>query len=291
MRQLRIPHRAADLPPRLQIRLHLVDLLRDQPVRIGAQRNPYRDPPSAAHDLADAARHAVRRRERRVPRRVRHEIQHRAGRAARVRGVPRLHRLQRRRRVVGAHAAGLHVHHVDPPRGQELLGHARGEPFERELGRVVVRAAGRRQHAAHAADVDDDAAALPARGAVDVAQDRQRALGHVDDAPEVGVEERARARVAGGRGLRVAHQRVPRVVDDDVDAPEARQRRGEGRVDGRRRRDVQRQLQHVGRVGDRGRAEGRGVARRGDDALRWVFLDEVLHERLPDAGGAAGDFV
>jgi len=104
-------------------------------------------------------------------------------------------------------------------------------------------------------------------------------------AEEVGVEQRAQLGV--GRLLQRADHAVAGVVDQHVDAPEARDRRIDGRLGGARDVDVERHRQHaLGRPRDE---VGQRVdaPRRGHDVV--AARDRVLGEGAAEAGRGAGD--
>ncbi len=113
---------------------------------------------------------------------------------------------------VGAEGAGLDDGDVDAERG-EFGGEGFGEAFDGELGGVVEAPAGAADEAADGGEIEDVAAAL-------FAEVRQEGAGDVDEAEDVGVEDRHE--LVFGDLFEGSGDAVAGVVDEDVDAAEVR---------------------------------------------------------------------
>lgn len=96
---------------------------------------------------------------------------------------------------------------------------------------MVVGIPGESHETAHAGDLDNQAASGGGGGGVVLAHDAHGVQGQVGDTPEVGVDDGAGLGLVGlgeHRGLGVAREAVPGVIDEDVDAAEARVGQGCG---------------------------------------------------------------
>lgn len=173
----------------------------------------------------------------------------------------------------------------------DLSRHRLGEALDGELGSVVVGGAGEGAEAGGRGNIHDEATAAVGS-----------ALAHALDGPhrDPGRAVEHRLHVALylllGRVLRVARERVSRIVDDDVEAqlllrpvPPLRGRLLEGLAHRRRGGHVQLELQDVGvRVVQVG--QGGGVACCGDEAVGGVLGDDFA--QLPsETLGASGDYI